>query len=151
MQTPIDQCQHDDIQPIQGNEDWGRCVKCEEDGFPITDRAAYGETKCSACHDTGLVPVNVDGQTVTRKDGTTYVLAGALADARCQHCPAGMPESEPFPCPCPDDVAMVSIEKWGCPGFQCEGCHATWTDGEIEMATGNRPDRTPPPWTPNDV
>ncbi|WP_426751691.1 dTMP kinase [Myxococcus sp. Y35] len=31
-------CDHD-VQPVPGNEDWGRCVRCTEEGFPLTDRA----------------------------------------------------------------------------------------------------------------
>lgn len=45
------------VEPIPGDEDWGVCRKCWGTGFPLTERAAYGNFKCSACHDTGLVPV----------------------------------------------------------------------------------------------
>lgn len=48
-------CDHD-VQPVPGDEDWGRCVRCREEGFPLTERSAYGDVKCRTCKDTGLVP-----------------------------------------------------------------------------------------------
>lgn len=48
-------CDHD-VQPVPGDEDWGRCVRCREEGFPLTDRAAYGDVTCRTCKDTGVVP-----------------------------------------------------------------------------------------------
>lgn len=85
-----DACAHD-VQPVPGDEDWGRCVRCDEDGFPLTDRAAYGDVACGACKDTGLVPVCLDGQVGTRKDGSTFIHQGTFADARCTapRCRAG--------------------------------------------------------------
>lgn len=47
-------CAHD-IQPTE-NPDWGRCSKCGDASFPMTERAAYGEVACATCMDTGLVP-----------------------------------------------------------------------------------------------
>ncbi len=82
-----DACPHDDIQPIPGDEDWGRCVACGDEGYPMTERAAYGDVTCGTCHDTGMVPVDLTGQTGTRRDGTTVVYdAGHFADARCPDC-----------------------------------------------------------------
>lgn len=53
-------CDHD-VQPTPNDPDWGRCVKCSAGGFPITDRAAYGDIDCKVCMDTGLVGFNVGG------------------------------------------------------------------------------------------
>lgn len=67
-------CPHQDVQPIPGRPDWGRCAACGAEDFPLTDRAAYGDTSCGTCHDTGLVPTDVPG---------------ALADGPCPACPRG--------------------------------------------------------------
>lgn len=80
-------CPHEDVQPIPGNEDWGRCSACGEEDFPLTARAAYGDFECGTCFDTGLVPVDMTGQTITNRDGTTSVVEPAhFADARCPDC-----------------------------------------------------------------
>jgi hypothetical protein len=64
-------CEHD-IQPV--NEHWGRCVKCEEDDFPISDLAAYGAADCVMCQDTRSVAVFVEDR------------PNALASGLCPKC-----------------------------------------------------------------
>lgn len=56
----LQRCDHD-VQPLPDDANWGRCTKCGDGGFPLTDAAAYGETTCNVCHDTGLTPVAVEG------------------------------------------------------------------------------------------
>lgn len=83
-------CQHAEVLPIPGNEDWGRCTSCGADDFPITARAAYGDVECSACNDTELVPVDMTGQAITGLDGSTSIAGpGHFADARCPACGEG--------------------------------------------------------------
>lgn len=83
-------CQHAEVLPIPGNEDWGRCTACGADDFPLTAKAAYGDVECSACNDTGLVPVDLTGQSITHRDGTTSIAGpGHFADAACPACGEG--------------------------------------------------------------
>ena len=83
-------CAHAEVLPIPGNEDWGRCAACGADDFPLTAKAAYGDVECSACNDTGLVPVDLTGQAVTHRDGTTSIAGpGHFADAACPACGEG--------------------------------------------------------------
>lgn len=58
MLGALEKCPHE-VEPVPGNEDWGRCKRCGADDFPITDAAAYGSTDCSTCHDTGMMSVEV--------------------------------------------------------------------------------------------
>lgn len=83
-------CPHAVILPVPGDEDWGYCEACKDDSFPLTERAAYGDFECGACHDTQTVPVDMTGKAVTRRDGTTGVVGlGHFADARCPDCDDG--------------------------------------------------------------
>jgi hypothetical protein len=66
-------CDHD-VQPTE-NPDWGKCAKCGEADFPMTERAAWGAFECEACHDTGIVAVHDEAH------------PSAFADARCPACP----------------------------------------------------------------
>lgn len=74
------ECEHD-VQPVNMGADWGRCTKCGEHGFPMTERAAYGEVQCRTCHDTGLVPM------------TNPTRPGAFADGPCPDCAEPRPTS----------------------------------------------------------
>lgn len=83
-------CPHTVILAVPGDEDWGYCPACKEEGFPLTLRAAYGDFECGTCRDTGMVPVDMAGQTITRRDGTTSVVGPQhFADARCPDCDDG--------------------------------------------------------------
>lgn len=70
IELPEPTCEHD-VQPEHDNSEWGRCAKCGEGGFPLTERAAWGNFQCPICHDTGMVAVTVDSR------------PEALADAPC--------------------------------------------------------------------
>jgi hypothetical protein len=78
------ECAHD-VEEVPGDPDWGRCRLCGDDGFPMTDAAAYGPVDCSTCKDTGLVPVALTG-TLTDKRGQEYDASAAFADAACPDC-----------------------------------------------------------------
>lgn len=67
-------CPHTVILAVPGDEDWGYCPACKEEGFPLTLRAAYGDFECGTCRDTGVVPVD---------------MATSFADARCLDCDDG--------------------------------------------------------------
>lgn len=80
-------CPHTVILAVPGDEDWGYCEACKDDGFPVTERAAYGDFECGTCHDTGMVPVDMSGQTITHNEVALAVLGlGHFADARCPDC-----------------------------------------------------------------
>lgn len=63
------ECEHE-VVPTD-NPDWGRCLRCGDSTFPMTERAAYGDFTCRTCHDTGLVPVEA---------------GPAFADGPCPRC-----------------------------------------------------------------
>lgn len=54
-------CPHAVILAVPGDEDWGYCPACKDDGFPLTERAAYGDFECGTCRDTGTVPMPLPG------------------------------------------------------------------------------------------
>lgn len=83
-------CPHTVILALPGDEDWGYCVECKDEGFPLTERAAYGDFECGTCHDTGMVPADMTGRTITHHDGTTsFVELAHFADGRCPDCGDG--------------------------------------------------------------
>lgn len=67
-------CPHTVILAVPGDDDWGYCEACKDEGFPLTLRAAYGDFECGTCHDTESVPV---------------AMPGCFADARCPDCGDG--------------------------------------------------------------
>lgn len=90
VRAAMGSCEHD-VRPDEDKPGFGRCCECGEEDFPLTDEAAYGAVKCSACKDTGLVSVSLDGKPGVRADGTMFVHWGTLADGPCPvpGCEAG--------------------------------------------------------------
>lgn len=85
----LDVCEHE-VKPVPGSEDWGRCVKCGDDGFPLTGMAAYGDVRCETCKDTGVVPVFVpEGTIIHSKKFGPHDASKAFLDGRCPDCEEG--------------------------------------------------------------
>lgn len=83
-------CPHTVILAMPGDEDWGYCPACKEEGFPLTLRAAYGDFECTTCRDTGMVPTDMVGCKIAHNDVALTVLGlGHFADARCPDCDDG--------------------------------------------------------------